>query len=229
MSSSGLKTIHPVKYDIHIICRFQGDVVLCKTIDNAIAKLKCSDDLYDYLANDPDFINRELFVNSFELDEFYLARIIANYSKKYNNGFIDWRFPYRDLSFAKMRNLVDFLPIAIVANVHPDGIGGIGSYPAGKIFKGVVGWLFSNFDKMIDWFKKIYSYFSIKKHTYEFFEDNYGVSKNFIHNVIKHEYSWKEGFIDSNYYSNKYIYEKKIMKDCGYILNRKNKEWRKMP
>ncbi len=226
MSSSGFNgSDHPSINDIHVICRYDGDVVLCKTIDNSIAKLKYVDDLYEYLSNDSDFSGRNLFADSFELDEYYLSRIIANYSKEFNNGYIDWRFPYRDLSLAKMNSLVNYLPIAIVANVHPDGIGGIGSYPAGKILKGIFGWIISNFDKIIDFIKKIWTLITIKKHTYDFFADNYGVDEKFIRRVICQKASWKKGFIDSNIYANKDIYEKRIMKDCGYVYNKKKKEW----
>lgn len=226
MSSSGFNgSIHPSKNDIHIICRYDGDVVLCKTIDNSIAKLKYTDDLYDYLANDSDFSGRNLFADSFELDENYLARIIANYSKEFNNGYIDWRFPYRDLSFAKMSGLVNYLPIAIVAKVHPDGMGGIGAYSAGRALKGIAGWFISNFDKVIDFVKKMCSLISIKNYTYDFFKENYGYDEKFIRKVVCDKPSWKKGFIDSYCYSNKLIYEKKIMRDCGYVYNKKKKEW----
>ena len=87
---------------INVIYKYNDDIVFCKTINNNELKLKNIEELEEYLEKDKDIIERKLYIEKVGLEENYLSHIIANYSKEYNNGVIDWRYNYSDISFRRM-------------------------------------------------------------------------------------------------------------------------------
>lgn len=202
--------------DINLIFVFHDSVIYCKTIDNSKLQLKNIEELENYLINDKDVISRKYTINELKLEEKYLSELIARYSKKYNNGFIDWRYKYNDISFKRMNKLV-YNPIAIKVNVNNE------LYPAG----GGIGENIDKVSSLLSFIYKIIKRIYIRKKTYKFFEYTYGVNKEFITKVIKNDYIWKKGFIDTNIYRDKDIYERKIMKDCNYKYSIKEKSWKK--
>ncbi len=214
--STSKKEFSEITNRINLLYKFEDDLLFCRTIDYKEKKINNIDDLEEYIKNNRDLNNIGLNIIHAELEYAYLSRIIASYSKTYNKGVINWQYNYNDLSFKRMNKLVSFLPISVIVHVQPD----MGSAIGMSTIKTII----TNAIKSI--------YYIIKeirliRKTYIFFEENYGYSKEFIQKTIKLEYEWKKGFIDNNIYSNKSKYEKKIMKDCNYRYNRKNKIWRK--
>ncbi|MBQ3306665.1 MAG: hypothetical protein IJG68_00570 [Bacilli bacterium] len=212
------KSFYHIQNDINLIFIFQDDIIYSKTIDNKKYNLKNIEELEEYIKSDSDVLERKLYIKDLELEENYLAKLIAKYSKKYNKGNIDWRFPYHDISFNKMDKLIGYIPKTIIVKVNPDGMGAAGG----------MGLIISNLDKLLDFLKNIIKEIRIRKYTYDFFQDNYGIKKDFIKKVINSEFEWKKGCIDTNIYDNKIKYEKKIMKDCNYYFNKKEKKWKKV-
>ena len=119
-----------------------------------------------------------------------------------------------------MTKLVYAFPIVIEVKVHPEGMGSAGGM---GLIPSVVSKVFSILKYIYNIIEKVMAI----KNRYIFFEDNYGIDREFIHKVINKNYDWKKGFIDSNIYDKKDKYEKWIMKDCNYKYNKKDKKWYK--
>lgn len=217
------------KYYINIICKDKDNdtVVFCNTINNKELKAKNVEDLEDYLELSEELNNREYNIDKIILEEKYLSYVIANYSKEYNNGIIDWSYKYSDLTFRRMLKLVKWAPITVVVIVTPKDIGSAGGM--GPIIPtiGIIYKIFSWILKILKWIYNFILEIITIKNRYNFFEDNYGTDKKFIHSVINNNQEWKRGFIDSNIYDTKAKYEKKIMKDCNYRFDKKDKCWHK--
>ena len=205
---------------INIIFKYNDDILFCKTINNNDLKLKNIEELEDYLENDKELKERKLYIENARLEENYLVSIIASYSKEYNNGIIDWRYNYSDLSFRRMTKLVYGFPIVITVKVVPEGMGAAGGM---GLLPPVISKVFSALKYLYILIKELITI----KNRYIFFEENYNINKEFIHKVINKNYDWKRGFIDSNIYDKKDKYEKWIMKDCNYKYNKKEKKWYK--
>ena len=202
--------------DINLIFTNQDRVIYCKTIDNSKLGLNNIEELEDYLIKDKDIILRKMTMNKLELEENYLSKLIARYSIKYNNGFIDWRYKYNDISFKRMNKLI-YDPITIKIDINNE------LYPAG----GGMGEIIDKVSNVLSIIYKIIKNVYIRKNTYKFFKTTYGIRKEFIHKVILQEYVWNKGFIDTNLYKDKKIYEKKIMKDCRYKYSIKDSKWKR--
>ena len=126
-----------------------------------------------------------------------------------------------------MLKLVKWAPITVVVIVTPKDIGSAGGM--GPIIPtiGIIYKIFSWILKILKWIYNFILEIITIKNRYNFFEDNYGIDKKFIHSVINNNQEWKRGFIDSNIYDTKAKYEKKIMKDCNYRFDKKDKCWHK--
>ena len=156
-------------------------------------------------------------IDKIKLEKEYLSCIIARYSKEYNNEHIEWDYKYGDLSFQRMNKLVNWTPITIEIYNQTGGIGSA---------IGTIGLILT----ICSFLEYVYKAINIIKayiNPYKYFEKRYGIDKNLIHSVIKKEPEWDKGFIDKNDYTNKNIYERKIMKDCCYKYDKKNRVWRK--
>lgn len=177
-------------------------------------------DIYDVECLQEFSNNKESSIDSIQLEEACLSKIVAKYSKKYNRGIINWMLDYNSMPFKQMKRLLPNIPITLVANVNLNKD------------KGSAGGDLSLFLKLIvlisDLFSYLFSYIKylpFKNEAYDFFEKNYKISKEFLQHVITQEYCWDKGFIDSNIYWKKNKYERKIMKDLNYKYNRKAKKW----
>ena len=201
---------------INLIFKYGDDVVYCDTINYKDLKLKNIEDLEEYIREYKKQDIPGLYINKLELESSFLSRIIAGYSKMYNRGIINWQYPYNDLSFNRMNKLVNFMPISIIVHVHPEMGNASGIATIKTIVKNTIKAIYYIFKEI-----------KIRKNTYNFFEENYGYDEKFVKKTVQNEYEWKKGFIDNNIYEAKGKYEKKIMKDCNYKYNRKEKIWRK--
>lgn len=214
----GLSTDNKEYKQINLFVRDNSSlsILKCDKIDFFEKDFYNIADIYDVECLQEFSNNKESSIDSIQLEEACLSKIVAKYSKKYNRGIINWMLDYNSMPFKQMKRLLFNIPITLVVNVNSNQCMGSASGNLSLILK-----FFGLISDLCSYIK----YIPLKNEAYDFYQKNYKISKEFLQHVITQEYCWDKGFIDSNIYWKKNKYERKIMKDLNYKYNRKIKKW----